>query len=308
MDLRSEAEVGTIDSIKTIDLLEQNHMSTPLPGPGTPLSSQPARDLVPRRLIVTASVVIFAVRDWSLWVLLREGPWGPPMRIVLGSESVTDAVDRTMEALLMWPAKAPMIQLKAGWQEQQVYVWGSTEQGAAVSLIHSVLLRAHHDELRPNLQSHSVPSLHVGWTAVMEIESGQRALDPEVRPVLQAALHTLRSQLQRDPEVVLHYLADMGVYQGLDWWVQDGATGKETRPMSILKEPATGDGTLTLAEAALLYRAFFPADEQIDLSNLRRRFLATNRLEPLDEERPVRGRELDWRRVSRAYRYQAQGE
>src|SRR2546421_11876142 len=113
-------------------------MSTSLPRPDTPLSSQPARDVVPRRLIVTASVVIFAVRDWSLWVLLREGPWGPPMRIVLGSESVTDAVDRTMEALLMWRAKAPVIQLKAGWQEQQVYVWGSTEQGAAVALIHSV--------------------------------------------------------------------------------------------------------------------------------------------------------------------------
>ncbi|MFL5654028.1 MAG: hypothetical protein ACJ8CB_07610 [Ktedonobacteraceae bacterium] len=281
-------------------------MSTSLPRPHTPLSSQPARDEVPRRLIVTASVVIFAVRDWTLWVLLREGPWGPPMRIVLGTESVTDAVDRTMEALLMWPVKAPLIQLKAGWQEQQVYVWGSTEQGTAVSLIHSLLLRAYRDELRPNLHSHPVPSLRVEWTPVTEIESGQRALDPEVRPVLQAALHTLRSQLQRDPEVVLRYLADMGVYRGLDWWMQDGATGKETRPMSILKEPATGDGTLTLAEAALLYRAFFPADEQIDLSNLRRRFLATNRLEPLDEERPVRGRELDWRRVSRTYRYQAQ--
>src|SRR2546421_248898 len=203
-------------------------MSTSLPRPDTPLSSQPARDVVPRRLIVTASVVIFAVRDWSLWVLLREGPWGPPMRIVLGSESVTDSVDRTMEALLMWPAEAPMIQLKAGWQVQQ------------------------------------------------------------------------------DPEIVLRYLADMGVYQGLDWCMQDRVVGKETRPMSILKEPRAGDGILTLAEAALLYRAFFPADEQIDLSNLRRRFLATNRLEPLDEERPVRGRELDWRRVSRTYRYQAQ--
>ena len=308
MDLRSEAEVGTIDSIKSIDLLEQNHMSTSLPRPDAPNSSQPAHDVVPRRLIVTASVVIFAVRDWSLWVLLREGPWGPPMRIVLGSESVTDAVDRTTEALLMWPAKAPMIQLKAGWQEQQVYVWGSTEQGAAVSLIHSVLLRAHHDELRPNLQSHSVPSLRVGWTAVMEIESGQRTLDPEVRPVLQTALHTLRSQVQRDPEIVLRYLAGMGVYKGQDWWMQDRIVSKETRPMSILKEPTAGDGILTLAEAALLYRAFFPADEQIDLSNLRRRFLATNRLEPLDEERPVRGRELDRRRVSRSYRYQTQGE
>ncbi len=58
----------------------------------------------------------------------------------------------------------------------------------------------------------------------------------------------------------------------------------------------------------MLYKAFFPVDEQIDLSNLRRRFLATNRLEPLDEERPVRGRELDWRRVSRAYRYHASRE
>jgi len=230
------------------------------------------------------------------------------MRIVLGTESVTDAVDRTMEALLMWPAKAPLLQLKAGWQEQQVYVWGSTEQGAAVSLTHSILLHAHRDELRPNLQSHPVPSLRVEWTPVMEIESGQRALDPEVRPLLQTALHTLRSQVQRDPEIVLRYLANMGVYQGLDWRMQDRALGKETRSMSILKEPAGGNGILTLAEAALLYRAFFPADEQIDLSNLRRRFLATNRLEPLDEERPVRGRELDWRRVSRAYRYQVQGE
>ncbi|HBE25296.1 MAG TPA: hypothetical protein DDW33_06385 [Ktedonobacter sp.] len=78
--------------------------------------------------------------------------------------------------------------------------------------------------------------------------------------------------------------------------------------MSILKEPTPGDGIITLAEAALLYRAFFPVDEQIDLSNLRRRFLATNRLELLDEERPVRGRELDWRRVSRAYRYQVANE
>ena len=283
-------------------------MSTSLPRPDAPNSSQPAHDVVPRRLIVTASVVIFAVRDWNLWVLLREGPWGPPMRIVLASESVTDAVDRTTEALLMWPAKAPMIQLKAGWQEQQVYVWGSTEQGAAVSLTHSILLHAHRDELRPNLQSHPVPSLRVEWTPVMEIESGQRTLDPEVRPVLQTALHTLRSQVQRDPEIVLRYLAGMGVYKGFDWWMQDRVVGKETRPMSILKEPTAGDGILTLAEAALLYRAFFPADEQIDLSNLRRRFLATNRLEPLDEERPVRGRELDWRRVSRAYRYQAQGE
>ncbi|HLZ80025.1 MAG TPA: hypothetical protein VKP04_00190 [Ktedonobacteraceae bacterium] len=280
-------------------------MSTPLPGSNTALPSQSASNAAPRRLIVTASVAIFAIRDWALWVLLRDGPWGPPMRIVLSTESVTDAVDRTMEALLMWPANAPLLQLKAGWQEQQVYVWGSTEQGAAVSLIHSVLLRANRDELRPNLQSHTVPSLRVGWTMVKEIESKQRTLDPEMLPVLQTALHTLRSQVQRDPEIVLRYLADMGVYQGPEWWMQDATApaGKGTRPMSVLKEPAAGNGVLTLAEAALLYRAFFPADEQIDLSNLRRRFLATNRLEPLDEERPVRGKELDWRRVSRAYHY-----
>jgi hypothetical protein len=149
----------------------------------------------------------------------------------------------------------------------------------------------------------------VNWVSVAKIEAGQHTLDPEVRPVLQAALHTLRSQVQRDPEIVLRYLADMGgmgrADSGLEWWKQDIPTSmsKQTRPLSIIKEPATGNGELTLAEAAMLYRAFFPPDEQIDLSNLRRRFLATNRLEALDDERPVRGRELDWRRVSRAYRY-----
>jgi hypothetical protein len=289
-------------------------MSTTLPRTGTPIPAQPTRESIPRRLIVTASVVIFAIRAWSLWILLRDGPWGPPMRLVLGSESVTDAVDRTTEVLLMWPAQASLIQLKAGWLEQQVHVWGSTEQGAAVSLIHSILLRANRDELRPNLHTQPVPSLQVGWTPVMEIESGQRSLDPEVRPVLEMALHTLRSQVQRDPEIVLRYLADMSNMppmqtvsdQGIDWWMQDSYVPpiKDTESLRVLKEPIIGNGVLTLAEAALLYRAFFPADEQIDLSNLRRRFLATNRLEPLDEERPVRGRELDWRRVSRAYRYQ----
>ncbi len=280
-------------------------MNTPVSRPNTPITSQPARDAAPRRLIVTASVAIFAIRDWSLWVLLREGPWGPPMRLVLGTELVSDAVERTIDALLMWPVNAPLLLLKAGWQEQQVYVWGSTEQGSAVSLIHSVLLRANRDELRPNLSSHAVPSLRVNWTSVRDIESGQRPLDADVRPALQTALHTLRAQIQRDPEIILRHLADMGTAQNLDWRQQhfDPAMTKETRPMSVLREPSPGDGILTLAEAALLYRAFFPPEEQIDLSNLRRRFLATNRLEPLDEERPVRGRELDWRRVSRAYRY-----
>lgn len=283
-------------------------MDTFQPGSNAPIQSQPARDAAPRRLIVTASVVTFAVRDWSLWVLLRDGPWGPPMRLVLGNEAVTDAVARTIETLLVWHDGAPLIQLKAGWQEQQVYVWNSTEQGAAVSLIHSVLLRANRDELRPNLQRQPVPSLRVRWVAVSDIESGRYELDREVEPILQAALHTLRSCIQRDPEIVLRYLADMASMRPASpdraWWTREnGQQSKQTLSLETVREPARGDGILTLAEAALLYKAFFPPDEQIDLSNLRRRFLATNRLDVLDEQRPVRGRELDWRRVSRAYRY-----
>ncbi len=284
-------------------------MSTSVSGSRTSINGQSVHDTTPRRLIVTAGVVIFAIRDWSLWVLLRDSPWGPPMRLVLGTESVTDAVDRTVEAVLMWPNDAILLELKAGWQEQQVYVWGSAEQGAAVSLIHSVLLRANRDELRPNLYKQPVPSLRVGWRSVMKIETGQHVLDPEVRPVFDTALNTLRSYVQRDPEIVLRYLANMGTMgsanDGEEWWQQDRSAQlrRETRPLPTLKEPESGDSILTLAEAALLYKAFFPPDEQIDLSNLRRRFLATNRLEALDEERPVRGKELDWRRVSKAYRY-----
>jgi len=286
-------------------------MNKSLAGPNGSIPAQPVHELVPRQLIVTTSVVILAIRDWSLWVLLRDSPWGPPMRLVLGTESVTDAVDRTLDALLVWPEHATLLQLKAGWQEQQVYVWKSSEQGSSVSLIHSLLLRANRDELRANLHVQPVPSLRVSWKSVAKIESGQHALDPEVEPVLGAALHALRSQVQRDPEIVLRYLADMGSMgaadTGNEWWKQDTSTprGKETRPFALLKEPATGDGILTLAEATLLYKAFFPPDEQIDLSNLRRRFIATNHLEALDEERPVRGKELDWRRVSRAYRYRS---
>ncbi|HEX7736104.1 MAG TPA: hypothetical protein VF458_14725 [Ktedonobacteraceae bacterium] len=276
-----------------------------------PIQPQPARDVAPRRLIVTASVVTFAVRDWSLWVLLRDGPWGPPMRLVLGTEAVTDAVARTIETLLVWHTNSALVQLKAGWQEQQVHIWNSSEQGAAVSLIHSVLLRANRDELRPNLQHNPVPSLRVRWVAVSEIEADRYSLDPEVGPILQAALHTLRAQIQREPELILKYLADMASMGSAEadriWWEQENNNGgprsKQTRSLEVVKEPASGDGILTLAEAALLYKAFFPPDEQIDLSNLRRRFLATERLEMLEEQRPVRGRELDWRRVSRAYRY-----
>lgn len=284
-------------------------MNTSQPGSNAPIEPQPARDVAPRRLIVTASVVTFAIRDWSLWVLLRAGPWGPPMRLVLGTETVADAVARTIESLLVWHEGAPLTQLQAGWQEQQVYVWNSTEQGAAVSLIHSVLLRANRDELRPNLHRQPVPSLRVDWVAISDIESGRYALDPEVAPVLRAALHTMRSQIQRDPEIVLRYLADMAVMRPLDqgkerWSRENGARqSKPTLALDSVKEPAKGDGVLTLAEATLLYKAFFPPDEQIDLSNLRRRLLSTNRLAMLDEQRPVRGRELDWRRVSRAYRY-----
>jgi hypothetical protein len=287
-------------------------VNQPLSQSNSSIPARPARDTAPRRLMVTVGVVIFAVRDWSLWVLLREGPWGPPIRLVLSNESVTEAVRRTVEAVLLWPEEAALLQLKAGWLEQQVYVWGSAEQGAAVSLIHSVLLRANRDELRPNLQRHPVPSLRVQWTPVAEIESGQRQLDPEARPVLEMALNTLRSEVQRHPEIILRYLADMAPprREAIEWWQQEMHTqlSKETRPLHALKEPPAGDGVLTLAEAALLYRAFFSPDEQIDLSNVRRRFLATNTLEPLDEERPVRGRELDWRRVSRAYRYRVRSE
>lgn len=280
-----------------------------LPVSHQPISVQSEQSSTPRRLMVTAGVVIFAIRDWSLWVLLRDSPWGPPMRIVLGTESITDAVDRTLEAVLAYPNSASLLELKAGWQEQQVYVWGSTEQGASVSLIHSLLLRAHHDELRPNLDRQSVPSLRVGWRSVAQIEMGQHVLDPEVRPVVDSALIALRSHIQRDPEIVLRYLAEMSK-KGLsddnnDWLHQDlnGYAINDTRDLSMHADSPSGDGTLTLAEAALLYKAFFPPTEQIDLSNLRRRFLATNRLEALDEERPVRGKELDWRRVSKTYRY-----
>ncbi|GCE49401.1 hypothetical protein EI42_02511 [Thermosporothrix hazakensis] len=279
-------------------------------GPKQPLSSQPSRDAVPRRLIVTVSVVAFAISDWSLWVLLREGPWGPPMRLVLGNEAVLDSVERTLEALLLWPRSAPLVQLKAGWQEQKVHVWGSNEQGAAVSLIHSILLRANRDQLRPNLHKQPIPSLHVGWVPVEDVEAGRRELDPDMKPVLSAALHTLRSYIVREPELILRYLADMGKMGTMakeegSWRTgkQVNGTNRETLPLNVIKEPETGDGILTLAEANLLYRAFFPPDEQVDLSNLRRRFLATNRLEPVDEERHVRGREMEWRRVSRAYRY-----
>src|SRR5438067_10336527 len=124
MDLRSTVGMGTISIVIKPLIGRSKSMSTTQSGrPNTDTASQPARDNVPRRLIVTASVAIFAIRDWSLWVLLRDGPWGPPMRLVLGTESVTEAVDRTIEALLIWPTDASLLRLQAGWQEQQVHVW-----------------------------------------------------------------------------------------------------------------------------------------------------------------------------------------
>lgn len=231
------------------------------------------------------------------------------MRLMLEKEAVSDGVDRIMEALFMWPEDAELLRLKSGWQEQQVSVWGSSEQGAAVSLMHCILLRANRDELRPNLHRQPVPSLHVSWVPVAEVEGGQKIIDADVLPGVLSALYTLRSHVQRDPEIVLRYLADMGAMSAAihdaHWWQQDmgNVMGRETMPLKAIRAPAVGDGILTLAEATLLYRAFFPPDESIDLSNLRRRFLATNKLEVLDEERPVRGKELDWRRVSKAYRY-----
>ena len=268
-------------------------MSSLLPRSNS-LNISPSRrqQTVPDHLMVTVSVVAFAIRDWSLYVLLREGPYGPPMRVVQGRETVTDAVERVLEATLRWPRRAACLQLKAGWQEQQISVWGSSIQGTAVSLIHSVLLRANREALLPNLSSHSVPSLHVSWVPVAEVELGQRMLEPDVMPLVETALHILRSQVQRNPETILRYLADMNRMSSS---IQEHEVADS--------EPTTGDGLVTLAEATLLYRAFFSAEEQIDLSNLRRRFMATNQLMPTDEERPVRGLETDWRRVGRAYRF-----
>ncbi|GCE16565.1 hypothetical protein [Dictyobacter kobayashii] len=210
------------------------------------------------------------------------------MRLVLGKESVAEAVERTLDALLLWADSATLLQLHSGWQEQQVQVWGSSEQGSSVSLIHSILLRAQRDELRPNLHLQPVPSLHVKWVPVADIESGQQTMDPEIQPSVLSALQSLRAHIQHDPEVILRYLADMRVMSPAEhdqeWWQQElkpappnppsSSKSRETMPLSVIKEPEVGDGTLTLAEATLLYRAFFPPDESIDLPGLRRRFLA----------------------------------
>lgn len=241
------------------------------------------------------------------------------MRLVLGRESVAEAVERTLDALLCWSDAATLVQLRSGWQEQQVQVWGSSEQGSSVSLIHSILLRAQRDELRPNLHRQPVPSLHVQWVPVADIESGQQTMDPEIQPSFLSALQSLRAHIQHDPELILRYLADMSMMSSVEhnqeWWQQDArpasSKSRETMPLHAIKEPATGDGTLTLAEASLLYRAFFSANESIDLPGLRRRFLATKKLVATDEERFVRGREKSSsrsNRVSKVYRYDPDGQ
>jgi hypothetical protein len=274
-------------------------------------------------MIVTAGVVAFAVREWSLWALLRVGPWGSPMRLVLGKESVADAVERTLEALLMWPESASLSQLKSGWLEQQVHVWGSTEQGSAVSLMHSILLRANRDELQPHLLRQPVPSLHVQWVPVADIETGIWKIDPDAQPGVLSALQALRSHISREPAVVARYLADMGRMSSPEaekerWrnMQTTGATGvaeppinqrslissppplqgrqpastasRNTMPLDLLKPPATGDGTFTLAEALTLYKAFFPLDEPCDTDDFQRRLLALDSIVALDEERGMR--------------------
>src|SRR5215469_6162572 len=195
-----------------------------LPKQNASIAAQPARNTAPRRLIVTAGLVAFAIRDWSLWVLLRVGPWGPPMRLVLGNETVSEAIDRTLDALLLWPAQAALFSLKAGWQEQQVHVWGSDEQGSGISLMHSVFVRANRDELRPNLHVQPVPSLHVKWFSVADIESGRYSIDAEVLPSVLSALAMLRSHVEREPDLILRYLADMGSMKTAEsegeWWRQ----------------------------------------------------------------------------------------
>jgi hypothetical protein len=232
------------------------------------------------------------------------------MRLVLGSESVADSVDRTLEALLLWSEQASLLELQSGWQEQQVYVWGGSEKGSSVSLIHSILLRANRDELRPNLQKQPIPSLHVTWVPVEDVETGTRQIDAEARPGVLSALQALRTEIQVDPENVLRYLADMKQMSSAspekNSWrheMEPARSSRDTLPLSVIKEPAVGDGTLTLAEASLLYRAFLGPDAQIDFPGLRKRLLATQSLEELEEKRPIRGYKSDRPRMNLVYRY-----
>jgi hypothetical protein len=252
------------------------------------------------------------------------------MRLVLGQESVSEAVERTLDALLMWPEAAALLQLKSGWQEQQVHVWGSSEQGSAVSLMHSILLRANRDELQPHLLRQPIPSLHVQWVPVADIEAGTWEIDPEARPGVLSALQSLRAHILHDPLVIVRYLADMERMSSpeveKERWrkaqaemasegqmsqqekrggatqVPASANSRNTMPLGLLKPPATGDGTFTLAEVRRLYQVFLSTDESGDSEELQRRLLASESIEALSEERPLR----DWsgpQEVSRVFRY-----
>ncbi|HCI81423.1 MAG TPA: hypothetical protein DHW02_17240, partial [Ktedonobacter sp.] len=74
-----------------------------------------------------------------------------------------------------------------------------------------------------------------------EVELGQRMLEPDVMPLVETALHILRSQVQRNPETILRYLADMHKMS----MSSSDAPERER----VNEEPATGDGLVTLAEA-----------------------------------------------------------
>src|SRR5579884_1179387 len=62
----------------SINTLDEVRMSTPVTGQKSSVESQSARESVPRRLIVTASVVIFAIRDWSYGCYCVMAPGGRP--------------------------------------------------------------------------------------------------------------------------------------------------------------------------------------------------------------------------------------
>jgi hypothetical protein len=236
------------------------------------------------------------------------------MRLVLGKESVSDAVERTLDAILRWADSSTLVQLKSGWQEQQVHVWGSEEQGSAVSLMHSILLRANRDELRPHLQRQPVPSLQVQWVPVMDVESGRWKIDPEAQPGVLAALQSLRTHIQHNPEIMLQYLADMGEMSTIEKSVEPRLDGRlalrsptgqrNTLPLDLIKPPESGDGTLTLEEALALYQAIASPDEVFDRVSVQQRLLTTGKLVALDERRPVRGRNANKTPAGRLYYYQ----
>jgi hypothetical protein len=234
------------------------------------------------------------------------------MRLVLGQESVADAVDRTLDALLRWADASTLLQLKSDWQEQQVHVWGSREQGSAVSLMHSVLLRANRDELRPHLLRQPVPSLHVKWVLVSDIEAGEWKIDPDAQPGVASALQSLRVHIQQQPEVLLRYLADMGQMSSqhksktpLDEHLElRSASGhRNTLPLNLIKPPECGDGTFTIDEISLLYQAFLLPGEMVDITPMLQRFLATGKLVAVDGTRAVRGTTEAYPALSQLYRY-----